>query len=293
MCPQSSIATKRRTFTLARPLVDVHNGDVAAEREGHVRRVVVVRGLQPRLHSVRVVGVGREGDVLDRLVPGRASPSPASGPRSTPGRPRLPRAGSAAILRAFALIFRAAIAPAAPAVGVERLAYVPRPYGAVSVSPSSTSTSAAGMPSSSAMICAYVVSCPWPCDFVPKRAIAFPVGWIRISAESNILMPRMSKSRECPGTHHLGEARDADPHQLTAVAFLRLLLPQPARSRSSASPSGARPRSCPESYSQAVGRLVGELVGPDEILHAEVRRVLAELVRHDVGHAARPCAPPR
>ena len=47
-------------------------------------------------------------------------------------------------------------------------------------------------PSSSATICAYVVSWPWPCDFVPKRAIALPVGWMRISAESNILIPRMS-----------------------------------------------------------------------------------------------------
>ncbi len=60
----------------------------------------------------------------------------------------------AAIFFALSRTLRAAMAPAAPAVGVERLAYVPRPYGAVSVSPSSTSTCAAGIPSSSAMICA-------------------------------------------------------------------------------------------------------------------------------------------
>jgi len=42
----------------------------------------------------------------------------------------------AAIFFAFSRIFRAASAPAAPAVGVDRLAYVPSPYGAVSVSPS-------------------------------------------------------------------------------------------------------------------------------------------------------------
>ena len=54
----------------------------------------------------------------------------------------------AAIFFALSRIFRAAIAPAAPAVGVDRLAYVPRPYGAVSVSPSSTWMSLAGMPSS-------------------------------------------------------------------------------------------------------------------------------------------------
>jgi len=66
------------------------------------------------------------------------------------------------------------------------------------VSPSSTAMSSAGMPSSSARICAYVVSCPWPCDFVPNRAIAFPVGWIRTSHESNIFSPRMSNVWDGP-----------------------------------------------------------------------------------------------
>ena len=51
-------------------------------------------------------------------------------------------------------------AVAAPATGVERLAYVPRPYGVLSVSPSCTSTSSGGMPSSSATTCAIVVSMP-------------------------------------------------------------------------------------------------------------------------------------
>ena len=54
------------------------------------------------------------------------------------------------------------------------------------------------MPSSSAMICAYVVSWPWPCDLVPKRAMALPVGCTRSSQESNILMPRMSKCFDGP-----------------------------------------------------------------------------------------------
>ena len=59
---------------------------------------------------------------------------------------------------AFSRILRAAIAVAPPATGVLRLAYVPRPYGAVSVSPSSTAMSPTGSPSSSATICANVVS---------------------------------------------------------------------------------------------------------------------------------------
>src|SRR5216683_3287211 len=49
----------------------------------------------------------------------------------------------AASLRAFSRSCRATIAVAAPATGVLRDAYVPSPYGAVSVSPSSTATSGA------------------------------------------------------------------------------------------------------------------------------------------------------
>ena len=72
------------------------------------------------------------------------------------------------------------------------------PNGAVSVSPSSTTMSSAGMPSSWLTICAQVVSCPWPCVFAPVRRIALPVMCTRSSAESNILMPRMSYSRLLP-----------------------------------------------------------------------------------------------
>src|SRR5439155_364385 len=38
----------------------------------------------------------------------------------------------------------------------------------------------------------------FPCDFVPKRAMALPVGWMRISQLSNILRPRMSKCLDGP-----------------------------------------------------------------------------------------------
>ena len=48
------------------------------------------------------------------------------------------------------------------------------------------------------MIWAKVVSWPWPCDWTPIRASTLPVGWTRISHESNILMPRMSKSCDGP-----------------------------------------------------------------------------------------------
>ncbi len=49
------------------------------------------------------------------------------------------------------------------------------PNGAVSVSPSSTTTSSAGMPSSWLTIWAQVVSCPWPWPRVPVRTMALPV----------------------------------------------------------------------------------------------------------------------
>ena len=53
------------------PLVDVDDGDVAAEGEGQVRRVVVVDRLEAGLHPGGMVGVGRERDLLDRLEPVR------------------------------------------------------------------------------------------------------------------------------------------------------------------------------------------------------------------------------
>jgi len=79
-----------------------------------------------------------------------------------------------------------------PATGVDREAYVPKPYGVLSVSPSTTLMSVAGMPSSCATIWANVVSWPWPWDFTPSLRMALPVGCTRSSAESNIFKPAMS-----------------------------------------------------------------------------------------------------
>src|SRR6266702_2434308 len=131
----------------------------------------------------------------------------------------------AASLRALARILRATIDTAAPATGVLREAYVPIPNGAVSVSPSSTTTSSAGRPSSCATICAHVVSCPWPCVFAPVRRMALPVMWILSSAESNILMPRMSYSRLLPapsGSVIVEMPRPSSLPRLRAAACSRL-----------------------------------------------------------------------
>src|SRR5207248_230136 len=56
----------------------------------------------------------------------------------------------------------------------------------------------AGIPISVAMICAQVVSCPWPWLLVPIRAMPAPVGCIRISQESNMAIPRMSQFFDGP-----------------------------------------------------------------------------------------------
>ena len=52
---------------LTGPRVDVDDHDIDAEREGHVRRVVVGDTLEACLHPLGDVGVGGEGDVLDGL----------------------------------------------------------------------------------------------------------------------------------------------------------------------------------------------------------------------------------
>ena len=69
---------------------------------------------------------------------------------------------------------------------------MPSPYGVRSVSPWRTWTSSGGIPSSSATICANVVSWPWPWVCALIETIALPEGWTRRSAPSFIDMPRMS-----------------------------------------------------------------------------------------------------
>src|SRR5262249_23479733 len=52
---------------LARAAVDVHHADIAAEGEGEVGRIVVVRRLQPCLHTLRMIGISGESALLDGL----------------------------------------------------------------------------------------------------------------------------------------------------------------------------------------------------------------------------------
>jgi len=62
---------------------------------------------------------------------------------------------------------RAASSTALPPMAVLRLASAPTPGGHSAVSPCSTSTWSAAQPSTSAAICAKLVSRPWPCAVAP------------------------------------------------------------------------------------------------------------------------------
>ena len=96
-------------------------------------------------------------------------------------------------------------------------------------------------------------------------------------------MPRMSKCLDGPAPTISVKLRDADAHQLAALAFLELLL----------SELGVadlvhrllqRPGVVAAVVFPAKHRLVGELVRGDEVLETELGRIHAELLRHDVDH---------
>ena len=86
------------------------------------------------------------------------------------------------------------------------------------------------------------------------------------------------------GPDDLGEAADADAHEFAAFALVSLLLAktgvvdgvQRKLERTAVVAGIVRP----------AGRgLVRELLGLDEVLHPELRRVLADIVGEDVDHA--------
>ena len=124
-------------FYFPRALVDIDDADIAAEREGQVRRIIVGHRLEAGFHPLGMIGVRRKGDFLDRLrALGRAFD------KELPGLPlQVLLVRFEKMRRDFLRLvpnFPRGHGGRRPAVGVLRLAYVPRPYGAVSVSPSST-----------------------------------------------------------------------------------------------------------------------------------------------------------
>src|SRR5690242_352279 len=76
----------------------------------------------------------------------------------------------------FSLSVCSAQNSALPPTAVPRLPNVPMPYCTTAVSPCTTSTSSIPQPSSSATICAKVVSSPCPCGDAPVITVTLPVG---------------------------------------------------------------------------------------------------------------------
>ena len=86
------------------------------------------------------------------------------------------------------------------------------------------------------------------------------------------------------GADDLGEARDADAHELALGALLDLLPPQ-AGVVDHVHGLLQRAPIVPAVVLPAQRRLVGELLGLDEVLHPELGRVDLQLMRHEVDHA--------
>ena len=136
--------------------------------------------------------------------------------------------------------------------------------------------SSGGMPSSSATICAKVVSCPCPgsapkaeaplCRSVDPELAA--VG--HAEAEDVHVLAR-------PGADGLGEERDPDAHQFAALAFLGLLGPQLlVADHVHGQPHGGL---VVAGVVHPAGlALVRELVGPQQVLQPQLRRVHLQFV---------------
>ena len=114
-----------------------------------------------------------------------------------------------------------------------------------------------------------------------------PVGWMRISARIEHGDAENVAGARRTGADDLGEEGDADAHQLARLAALEgfalcfLLLAQllVADRLHRLAHGGLIVAGI---VLPAERRRVGELLAPDQVLHAEFGRIHAELLRHDV-----------
>ena len=171
------------------------------------------------------------------------------------------------------------------------------------------------MPSSSATICANVVSCPWPWVCTLIASCALPVGRhaqrravVHAQAEHVHVLARA-------GADRLGEERDADPHQLAPRPLPAACSRRSRRSPRAPAPCAARARSrpsrTPSRSSSRTGtargaagcaaaarrgrrparargsrRALDEVDGLGDAERARVRDAARGLVRVDAGHVA-------
>ena len=114
--------------------------------------------------------------------------------------------------------------------------------------------------------------------------MALPVGWTRISHESNILIPRMSKCFDGPAPTISVKLEMPMPISSPRCALLGLLLAQLGVA-DHVHRLLQRRRVVAAVVLPAERRLVRELLRLDEVLHPKLGRIHLELVRHHVGHA--------
>src|SRR5712692_7208012 len=270
-------------FHVARAAVDVHHADVTAEGESQVGRIVIVRRLQPRLHALRMVGVRRERALLDGLRHlGRALDEEfpglpveillahfekvrrdflclvadlARGERAgrARGRRRAARVGAEAVRRGVRVALLHLHVRGGNAqffgddLGVGRLVPLPLALGAEAR------------------------------DRLAGRVHAY-LGRVEHLDAEDVEVPRRT------GADDLGEARNANAHQLAFLALFGLLAAQ-CIVADDVHRFLQRHAVIAAVVLPAEHRLVGELLGLDEVLHAEFRRIHVELLRERVGGA--------
>ena len=264
-----------------RATVDVDDGDVAPEREGEVRRVIVRGRLETCLHALRVVGVGGERDVLDRLRPlGRAL------------HRELARLPDQVVLGALEQV-RGNL--------LRLLADLPRRYRR-GCARSGRGPARVGAKPVRRGVCIALFHLDvrrgdaqlLGDDLGVGRLVPLP---LRLGAEAREglagrVHPDLRRVEHLdaedvellagPRADDLGEAGDPDAHQLAAGALLRLLLAQ-VRVADLVHRLLQRRGVVAAVVLPAQRRLVRELLLGDEVLHAQLGRIHLQFLREHVG----------
>src|SRR5262249_19025202 len=267
----------------ARATIDVHHADVAAERERQVGRVVVRDRLEPRLHPRRVVGVGRERDLGDRLrsrrralhrelarlpfqvVLGDLEQVRRDLPRLVPDLARGDGPGGAGGRG------RAAGVRSQPVRRGVRVALLDLHVRGRDAKLLRDDLRGGGLVALTLRLGAEAGDRLAGGVHADLRRIE------HLDAEDVELLRR-------PGTDDLGEARNADAHQFAPGALLRLLLAQ-AGVVDQLNRLPERRRVVAAVVLPAERRAVRELLLWDEVLHAQVDRIHLQLLRQAVGDA--------
>ena len=256
--------------------VDVDHADVGAERVGEVGRVVDARGRRggpPRRRAARAVPWAPMA-ISWMVLPTDGSPFTNQRPFSHSRSSGEHSSMAAATMRALSRTRRAAIATAAPDTGVERSRRCRGRTACCRCRRGRPRCPPAGCRSPPTTIWAKVVSWPWPWVCTESRTTALPVGCTRSSAPSAMPRPEDVHVLARAGADCLGEEGEADAHELAARALLGLL---PAQIVVAGHVQGELQRTrVVAGVVLPAGRASGrELLGPQQVLHAQLGRVHA------------------